>query len=369
MKDATELNEQELKEAYELSGKPYVEAGGAVEWHDYIKLRSWRYILEVNSACNIRCVTCHAGQREGFDSTTGMMDPDLMERILDKIVLENPQAIVCAYANSDPMVHPNIAKVVASIRGRGLSCEIATNGNLMRNVEAIFEAKPTLFTVSISGWTQDVYERAHRGGNIETVKKNIVLMNDVRLKMNYQGPVGISYHQYKDNMGEDQYGKVQEFARGLGLMLVTSNGRSITMENTIQELRRLDGVEQSRPYGPMKNGLDLNTALPPTSESYRKGMERVLFHPKDARQLYERWPVSPVCVISDVFTEIRHDGRVQLCPWTDDQRLTMGNFLDMSPQDRARARLGHPFCKECLHYRTNLYFHIIDRPNWGKYPH
>lgn len=362
------MTPEELKEAYELSARPFVEAGGAVDWTDLIKLRSWRYVLEVNSACNLKCTLCHAGNRSGFQSTTGVMKPELMEKILDKIKSENPRAIVCAYVNSDPMVHPDIASVIRSIRGRGLDCEIATNLNIMRDMEGIFNAAPTLFTVSISGWTQEVYERAHRGGDIETVKNNIYEMNQIRLRMKYGGVVGISYHLYKDNQGPEQYGEVLNFAKNLGLMVITSMGRVITMENTVQYLRKVEFEKTglTRPYETGPGDLDLNSALPQPSQSFIDGVDRLLFPPTMAQKLYEKWPVSPVCVIADVFTEIRHDGRVQLCAWTDDSRLTIGNYLDMTHEQISAARRGHPFCKECLRYRTNNYFHIVDRNRWGE---
>lgn len=355
------MTEKELAEEYALSSRPYLESKAAVDWSQYINLRSWRYVLEVNSACNLRCSLCHAGNRKGYQSTVGVMKPDLMRRILDKIVTENPRAVVCAYVNSDPMLHPDIASVIREIKGRGLNCEIATNLNLMRDIEGIFNAAPDLFTVSISGWTQDVYDRAHCGGDIDKVKNNIYAMNQIRIHMGYKGFVGISYHMYKDNMGEDQFGEVRKFAYNLGLPLVTSLGRTITMENTVQSLRQLErertGID--RPYEKGPGDMDLNTLLPPPSEQFLTAMQRTVCPPTRAQEMYSRWPVSKVCAISGVFTEIRHDGRVQLCAWTDDSRLTIGNYLDMTIDQICAARVGHPFCKECLRFRTNIYFHIV----------
>ncbi len=364
------LNDSELAEQYKLSARPYLESQCAVDWSQLIWLKSWRYVLEVNSACNLRCTHCHAGNRAGFQSTTGVMKPELMEKILDKIASENPQAIVCAYVNSDPMLHPDIASVVRSIKRRGLNCEVATNLNIMRDIEGIFNAKPDLFTVSISGWTQEIYERAHRGGKIDVVKNNIYEMNRIRLAMGYTGFVGISYHFYKDNMGPDQFGEVVTFAKNLGLPVVTSMGRVITMENSIQALRKIEREKtgENRPYEKGPGNLDLNTALPEPSKSFMDGLERLIFPPSKAKELYDKWPVASVCLIADVFTEIRHDGRVQLCAWTDDSRLTIGNYLEMTQEQISAARRGHPLCKECLRYRLNHYFQIADRDQWGFTP-
>lgn len=355
---------------YEAARRPYLESEGAVDWRKYIHLRSWRYVVEVNSACNLRCTHCHAGNRKGYQYTPGTMKPELLEKILDKIVTENPDATVCAYVNSEPMLHPDIAAVIRSIKGRGLHCEIATNANVIRDIEGIFGAGPDLFTMSLSGWTQQVYERAHAGGDVDAVKNNIYAVNQVRRAMNYQGFVGISYHFYRDNMGPDQWGELKQFAKNLGLPIVTSMGRTISMENTVQALRHLEFAQTGkiRPYPKGPGALDLNQALPTPSAHFMAGLNRLIFHPKEARAFYDRWPISPVCVMADVFTEIRFDGKVQLCAWTDDRRLILGDYLDMSHAEICAARRGHPFCKECLHYRTNHYFQIAGRDGWGDIP-
>ncbi len=359
------MTAEELEAAYALSARPFVEAPSAVNWEELIHLRAWRYVLEISSACNLHCTLCHAGNREGYQYTPGTMNPELFEKILDKIALENPKAIVCAYVNSEPFLHPRLAECIASIKGRGLSCEIATNLNYMRNAEAVLDARPDLFTVSVSGFTQPVYERAHRGGNIDVVKQNLHELAEIVQRIKYDGFVGISYHMYNDNMGEEM-AQMTQLAVSLGFRFLTSWGRVITMENTVQALRHLEEQQtgQKRPYDLSPDGLDLNTMLPPANPEFIKGMERLHFHPAKAREFYARWPVAPVCVIADVFTEIRHDGRVQLCAWTDDTRLTLGNYLEMSQEEIVAARRGHPLCRECLRYRTNLYFHIVDRLRW-----
>lgn len=358
------MTKEELAEAYRLSALPYLQAEGPMpDPASVLTMRSWRYVFEISSACNLHCALCHAGNREGYQYKPGIMDMDLFERILDKIKSENPAAVVCAYVNSEPLMHPSLPECIASIKRRGLKCEIATNFNRMIRVKEVLDAGPDLFTVSVSGFTQPVYERAHRGGNIETVKANLRELANIKAQGRYPMMIGVSYHMYNDNL--DEMPLMKAYVESLGLVFMTSWGRVITMENTIQALRHLEyqktGVE--RPYE-VKDGMDLNTMLPPAKEDFIKSMERLRFHPAKAKAFYSRWPVSPVCVIADVFTEIRWDGRVQLCAWTDDMRLTVGNYLEMTQEEISAKRRGHPFCKECLRYRLNYYFGLADRTRW-----
>lgn len=232
------MNAEELNSALELSRRPYLESEGPVKWSDYINLRSWRYVFEISSACNLQCALCHAGNRAGYEYTPGIMKEDLMERCLDKIQRENPKATVCAYVNSEPFLHPHLAKCIRSIRNRGLRCEIATNGNhALNDLEAVLEARPDLFTISVSGWTQEVYQRAHRGGDIGLVKQNIKTLAESNQR--HKLLMGVSYHVYRDNQGPELEA-MRDYTKNLGLMFLTSWGRVITIENTVQALRELD---------------------------------------------------------------------------------------------------------------------------------
>ena len=215
--------------------------------------------------------------------------------------------------------------------------------------------------VSHRRWT----EKSHRGGNIETVKKNIKLLVDAYRRANSDIFVGISYHRYKYNVGEEME-NMAKFSSDLGLPFLTSWGRTITIENTVQALRYLEKINTGRdvPFKISENGIDLNTMFPPANPEFIKNMENLHFHPMDAMKFFERWPVPKVCIIADVFTEIRHDGRVQLCAWTDDMRLTVGNYLEMTQEEISKKRIGHPLCAECLRYRLPLYFHIVDWLRW-----
>lgn len=358
------MTPEELAKEYALSAQPYLDAPGPMN-HHHLGLKSWRYVLEISSQCNLKCAFCHAGNREGYVYQPGIMDMDLMERILDKIKTENPNAVVCCYVNSEPFLHPHLPECVASIKRRGFRCEIATNLNYMSNLDQVLAAKPDILTVSVSGWSQDVYERAHKGGNIEKVKANLKELAEANVRGNHQIFMGVSYHMYKDNLGEEM-AQMKAYAESLGFLFMLSWGRVITMENAVQACRYFDEVAgiKVEPYQLAKNGMDLNAMLPPPKPEFIKGFERIQFDPTKARKLYEPWPISKVCLVSEVFTEIRWDGRVQLCAWTDDMRLTLGNYLEMTQQQIAEARFGHPLCKECLKYRLNYYFHIVCPEKW-----
>lgn len=360
------MTPEELSAAYAASAQPYIDCPGPVPL-TALAQKSWRYVFEVSSMCNLKCALCHAGNREGYEYEAGVMDMGLMEACLDKIQYENPNAIVCCYVNSDPFLHKRLPEVISAIRRRGLNCEVATNANFISNLDQVLAAKPNQLTMSVSGWTQEIYERAHRGGNVEVVKENIKEIAEARKRGNhYDVLCGVSYHMYNDNTGDDQMGEFRRFTEALGLLFMVSWGRVITIENTVQALRELERRRNGtvRPYSDDGSGQDMNEMLPPAKPEFIEAMKRLKFHPEKAAAFYSRWPVSPVCLISEVFTEIRWNGQVQLCAWTDDMRLTLGNYLEMTPQQIAEKRRGRSICQECLRYRLNYYFHITDCTKW-----
>lgn len=354
----------ELAAAYAMSARPYLEAEGPVP-APALGMKSWRYLIEINSACNLRCALCTVGNREGYEFNQGnaLMDMDLLEKVLDKIQTENPAAIVCAYANGEPMLHPQLPECVSAIKRRGFRCEVSSNLNHVHRLTDFFAAGPDLFIISMSGFTQEVYEKHHVGGDVERVKANLHRLKDAHNRTGGSAQVAVSYHMYEDNLHELEL--VKEFIKPFGFQMLLSWARTITLEPTIQALRELDrkaGVDVP-PYGITKDGLDLNK-LPSVKDEFFRSMEQLRFPPAKARALYARFPVSSVCLIGDVFTYIRHNGAVNLCAWCDDLRLSLGNYLEMTQEQISEARRGHPLCVECLRYRMNLYYHVADCNKW-----
>lgn len=348
----------ELEQAYLDSTRPFVEGGGAIGY-EQAKMRSWRYFLEVNSACNLACPTCTKGNKPGYDHKNGVMDWELMEKCIDKIKSENPEAIVFLYGNSEPFLHPRLPECIAAVKARGLRCELSTNLNYTQRAADVLDAHPDFMIISLSGFTQEVYEKGHAGGNIERVKGNMAVIGT--LNQTRQVQISVNYHVYKDNQHEIE--AMRQFAAGLGIGFFTSTARAISMENALQYCREKDGnpayeVQEGRP--------DWNTALPSVSPQWRETMDRLKIPPNRAREMYQHIPVSPVCPVGagSMFTFIRHDGKTSLCACVADRRITLTDYLDTTPEQFMEQRTGHAICQQCIKYRTNLYFHIVDREKW-----
>jgi MoaA/NifB/PqqE/SkfB family radical SAM enzyme len=350
----------ELEAEYEAAFPPFLEGGGAIVG-DHVRLKSWRYFLEINSACNLHCPTCTKGNKEGYDHLNGFMDMELMEKILDKIQSENPNAIVFTYGNSEPFLHPKLPECIRAIKSRGLHPEMSTNLNVLRRVDEVLEAGPDLIIISLSGFTQDTYILGHAGGDVEKVKANMRVIaeaNDARKSERVN--IAVNYHIYNDNQHEMEL--MKEYATSLGIGFFTSYARAISMENAIQYCRSKD--DEATPFVVQEGRPDWNYVLPPIGETYVKAMDRLVIPPTKAREMYQQWPQLKACPIGHMFTFIRHDGKVSLCACVADRRIITGNYLELSQDERIMKRYDHSICQQCLKYRQSYYFHLVDRSQW-----
>jgi MoaA/NifB/PqqE/SkfB family radical SAM enzyme len=358
----------EMQKAYDDSCIPFYSGGGAIGVAE-TKLRGWRFFLEINSVCNLRCPTCTKGNQPAvdglkYDHQTGIMDEALMERCLDKIQSENPKALVYLYGNSEGFIHPRLPECIASVKRRGLSPQLSSNLNFIQRVPETLEAGPDLIIVSLSGWTQEVYEKGHAGGRIDKVKENMRILAEANNARPEDKRVNIlvNFHVYLDNGHE--IAPMKEYAKNLGLGFFTSFARAISMESTIQYERSLD--PSATPFEVQEGMPDWNKLLPPVSQTYVDTMKRLFMPPTDAREMYKDKPMSEACPVGAgmLFTFIRHDGLLQMCACTADRRITLGNYLDLTPEQMMEKRFGHSICKQCLSYRNNLYYNLVDREKW-----
>jgi MoaA/NifB/PqqE/SkfB family radical SAM enzyme len=355
-----------LQQAYADSCLPFIDGAISAET---VKLKPWRVFLEINSVCNLKCPTCTKGNQPAVDGLkyehqTGIMDEALMDRILDKIAFENPNALVFLYGNSEGFIHPRLPECIIAVKRRGLRAHLSSNLNYIQRVHETLEAGPEQIIISLSGWTQEVYGKGHAGGNIDKVKANMRTLAEAnnQIPENRRVNIVVNFHRYLDN--EHEVAPMKEYATNLGLDFFTSFARAISMESTIQYERHLD--PDATPFEVQEGCPDWNKILPPVSQTYIDTMKRLKIPPTDAREMYKHIPISEVCPVGAgmLFTFIRHDGKTQMCACTADRRITVGDYLDTTPDQMIEQRTGHSICKQCLKYRNNLYYNLVDREKW-----
>ena len=162
------------------------------------------FILNLDIAsCNLRCAMCPNGKVSGLiNNTRGLMGYGLFRKIIDKFVAENVKVWLLFFGNwGEPLLNHDISKMIryAKLKPGFLIessvIEIATNLNYLHNPVELIESGVDCISVSISGMTQEVYEKNHRGGNINIVLDNILQLVEIKKRNRSDKPhLRINFH-------------------------------------------------------------------------------------------------------------------------------------------------------------------------------
>lgn len=156
-------------------------------------VQSYPYYLLVDPAdvCQLRCTTCPTGldneaRRRGDTAhlnrrQRSVMQPELFDAVLDEV---GPYLFFLLLYNwGEPLLNPSIARFVTKARSHDIATEIHTNLSLrlsQRRIDALLDCGLDSLTVSVDGFSQEIY-RVHRvGGDIDLVKKNLEALTAAR---------------------------------------------------------------------------------------------------------------------------------------------------------------------------------------------
>ncbi len=314
------------------------------------------YHIEINSQCNLRCKLCGAGNLSSFQTVNGVMKLEYFRDVIEKIKEENINATILPFGNSEPFLNKNIYNYIDVIKMNNLKCTLSSNLNIFSNVESVLMLEPDIFIISISGYSQDIYSRAHRGGNIDIIKHNMKKLSEIKYKNKLKTNIIVNYHLYNYNWG-DEFDKSKSMSLDFGFEFAPSCARSISMEMTLQYMN-----QREKDKGAVVTELPFPIELP---KNFHEGLEFLIVKPDDIFDMYSDVPSAIVCPFANFETYIRADGSVQLCGCCSDRRLSLTpNYLNISHEDIRRKRRWHPFCEVCLRTKTYLYFNMVDLKKW-----
>lgn len=111
---------------------------------------------EVTSACNLRCIHCHAtADSPGKDE----LSTDEAKRFIDEIARVSEFRML-VYTGGEPLVRQDIFELMHHAKKAGLINVIATNGTLITEEKAYLlkEAGVATAAVSLDSWRKDVHD-------------------------------------------------------------------------------------------------------------------------------------------------------------------------------------------------------------------
>jgi MoaA/NifB/PqqE/SkfB family radical SAM enzyme len=130
---------------------------------------------EVTSACNLRCIHCHAtADRPGKDELT----TEEAKRFIDDLARVDEFRML-VYTGGEPLVRPDIFELLHHSKKAGLINVIATNGTLITEEVAfrLKDAGVATAAVSLDSWRDEVHDYVRgREGTFELAMRGIRAM-------------------------------------------------------------------------------------------------------------------------------------------------------------------------------------------------
>jgi hypothetical protein len=312
------------------SGAQHYEIFGQREGRQLRRRKSYVFYIDVFSYCNLRCPSCAVGIKYGDIAAwpKGIMSPHLLEQILEKALGECNIGMIGLYNWTEPLLHPDIASLVRVIKSAHLRCVLSSNLNVLREPDRLLAENPDVLRISLSGFTQDIYQRGHRKGNIDKVKENMSRLAQARDAVGSSTKIHVFYHKYVYNLHEQEKWRIL-----LPLSGLDSTAAYFTLVEKIIDVARGNKTPED---------IDVLDQL---------------IHPiEQALAITSRTKKDKCNLIEDVLT-LDVEGNVMLCCGSSmELKNQIGNFLALPLEEIQRLRRSMSLCGPCLDLGIPDYF-------------
>lgn len=285
-------------------------------------------LIDIVGSCNLACPSCPSGAPE--KNRGGKMSLEMFRRIVAKIAREQPGATISIFNWTEPLIHPQAAEFVETVRRAGLKCRVSSNLNLLRDADRFAAAGPDYMTISLSGFTQEIYSIGHEDGDIEVVKENMRKLSAAFRKAKAATEVTVYFHKYLHNLHEVE--RMKQFAESLGFAFGSGWAYYMPVE-------RVQAYVEGRLAPAEVQFVESRFAL-----NIRRAVE--------ATRPYRHEP----CLFPTTQLTLDCRGNVQLCCAVYDAgRFTIGSYLDTPWEEIEGKLMNHSYCGECSRHGLHIY--------------
>ncbi len=132
--------------------------------------------VEPTTACNLRCPECPTGNG-ALTRKKGNITTKLFEKIAEEI--SSHAFYMMLYFQGEPLLHPNISKLISLAREKKIYVTLSTNGNLLNEekIKTLLAAGVNRIIISLDGINQKTYEKYRVNGNIKNVLSGLQILS------------------------------------------------------------------------------------------------------------------------------------------------------------------------------------------------
>lgn len=286
----------------------------------------WLFDVDIVGRCNLRCPSCPVGNSTEVPRPSGYMQPSMLRDIVTKAKAECNVVAFSLYNWTEPFLHPYLPEMVAVVKSRGIACNLSSNFMLGKQIERVVEANPDIIKVSVSGFFQETYGVTHKGGDIETVKKNMTRLAEAIAKSDSTTRVVVPFHRYLGNHRDEV--EMLRFTESLGFELDPAWAYLMPLEKAL-------GYAGDEDYGAALTDQD------------RRLVGRLALPLDRALEVCSPHKEMP-CRLRDRQMALTSEGKVMLCCTVFDQRrFAIAPFLTTPFEELQRLKNSHALCGVC----------------------
>ena len=195
--------------------------------------------------CNLRCKMCGqwgdngAAKSQESELLKARLSLEEIRKIVDEISAFRPNITLFG---GEPLLHPDILKIISYIKGKGLHCLMITNGTLLPELAAgLVEAGLDELNVSVDGPGQLHDQIRGLPGAFDKISRGIGLINAAKGPRHQDKPLvniqcTINRHNYQ------RLDELIEAARQFKANAVTFHNLIFLNQEAIAKQKRIDGL-------------------------------------------------------------------------------------------------------------------------------
>jgi radical SAM protein with 4Fe4S-binding SPASM domain len=178
--------------------------------------------IEPTNACNLNCRTCI---RNTWEASVGFFDINLFRKLIRELEGVKSLEKISFWGFGEPLLHPDIAEMVALASGIGVKTQMITNALLLDEVKAreLVRAGLDSLVVSIDGTTEATVAAVRPGASLQLIKENIAGLRRIRKEKPERTPeIGVEFVAMKSNIKELENLRPVALDLGASFIIVTN---------------------------------------------------------------------------------------------------------------------------------------------------
>ena len=305
------------------------------------------YTIDILGSCNLKCPSCPHSIIE-TEVPKGSMTVETFKSVFDKIMSETPSiSHISLYSWGEPFLHPYLDKIIDYVHEKNVAVALSSNLSIKfgDRIEKIIKSNPDYLKVSLSGFYPKAYNNTHSGGDINLVKKNLILIRSLLDKYKAKTLIDINYHLYKDNSGENLK-QMEKFAKDHGFIISKTYALVMPLERVISHLEGNPDLQTKQ----LENNL-----LVTIDEGIKASSKFAL--PKNS------------CPFRENQININSDLTVPVCcvVWERDKNIVAQNFLKSNLNEINLNKKQVELCNKCMSLNLPEYNMGFNKKEWEKY--